>query len=103
MARAAASCAWSGRLASAAQRQATSSGILWQGGTARPSAEWIARQLTEALRVEGTATIYIVRDRDGAYCFIRRLRAMGIRDRPISARSPLAIDKALPFVTGGSI
>jgi hypothetical protein len=33
---------------------------------------------------------YIIRDRDGAYghAFIRRLGAMGIRDRPISARSP---------------
>jgi transposase InsO family protein len=32
---------------------------------------------------------YIIRDRDGAYAesFIRRLTAMGIRDRPISARS----------------
>src|SRR5215471_319833 len=30
------------------------------------------------------------RDRDGAYgaAFIRRIRAMGIRDRPVSARSP---------------
>jgi transposase InsO family protein len=34
--------------------------------------------------------LYLVRDRDGAYgeAFIRRIRAMGIRDRPISARSP---------------
>jgi len=33
---------------------------------------------------------YIIRDRNGAYgeAFIRRLTAMGIRDRPISARSP---------------
>jgi hypothetical protein len=33
---------------------------------------------------------YLVRDRDGAYgeIFIRRLGAMGIRDRPIAARSP---------------
>src|SRR5262249_14292015 len=33
---------------------------------------------------------YIIRDRDGAYgdAFLRRLGAMGIRDRPISARSP---------------
>jgi transposase InsO family protein len=33
---------------------------------------------------------YIVRDRDAAYgeIFIRRLQAMGIRDRPTSARSP---------------
>ena len=33
---------------------------------------------------------YLVRDNDGAYgqTFTRRLRAMGIRDRPISPRSP---------------
>src|SRR5580704_16993908 len=33
---------------------------------------------------------YIVRDRDAVYgdVFIRRLRAMGIRDRPTAARSP---------------
>jgi transposase InsO family protein len=32
----------------------------------------------------------LIRDRDGAYgaAFIRRIRAMGIRDRPTSARSP---------------
>jgi transposase InsO family protein len=30
------------------------------------------------------------RDRDGAYgaAFVRRIRAMAIRDRPVSARSP---------------
>jgi transposase InsO family protein len=33
---------------------------------------------------------YLVRDRDSVYgeIFTRRLRAMGIRDRPISPRSP---------------
>ena len=33
---------------------------------------------------------YLIRNRDGAYgeTFIRRLEAMGIRDRPSSARSP---------------
>jgi hypothetical protein len=32
---------------------------------------------------------YLIRDRDGAYgaAFIRRIRAIGIRDRPVSARS----------------
>jgi transposase InsO family protein len=63
--------------------------LLWLAVTARPNAEWIARQLTEACGWK-EAPRYIVRDRDGAYgeAFIRRLRAMGIRDRPISARSP---------------
>jgi transposase InsO family protein len=38
----------------------------------------------------GTAPTYLMRDNDGAYgqAFISRIRAMGIRDRPISARSP---------------
>jgi transposase InsO family protein len=59
------------------------------GVTAHPSAEWIARQLTEACGWSEPPR-YIIRDRDGAYAeaFIRRLTAMGIRDRPISARSP---------------
>ena len=36
------------------------------------------------------APTYLVRDNDGAYgpVFTRRVRAMGIRDRPISLRSP---------------
>jgi transposase InsO family protein len=63
--------------------------LLWLGVTAHPSAEWIARQLTEACGWSEPPR-YIIRDRDGAYGdhFVRRLTAMGIRDRPISARSP---------------
>ena len=63
--------------------------LLWLGVTAHPNAEWIARQLTEACGWK-EAPRYIIRDRDGAYgeAFVRRLAAMGIRDRPISARSP---------------
>jgi transposase InsO family protein len=51
--------------------------------------EWIARQLTEAYGWQQTPR-YIVRDRDCLYgdVFLRRLRAMGIRDRPIAPRSP---------------
>jgi len=57
--------------------------------TAHPTAEWIARQLTEALGWRETPR-YVVRDRDRASGieFVRRVRAMGIRDRPIAARSP---------------
>jgi len=63
--------------------------ILWLGVTAHPSAEWIARQLTEACGWSQPPR-YISRDQDGAYggAFIRRLGAMGIRDQPTSARSP---------------
>ena len=63
--------------------------ILWLGVTAHPTAEWISRQLTEAYGWK-VQPQYIVRDRDAVYgdVFIRRLRAMGIRDRPTAARSP---------------
>jgi transposase InsO family protein len=63
--------------------------ILWFGVTAHPTAEWIANQITEACGWE-QAPRYLIRDRDGAYgeVFIRRLRSMGIRDRPTSPRSP---------------
>src|SRR5262249_37243999 len=63
--------------------------ILWLSVTAHPGDEWIARQLTEAFDWEQIPT-YVIRDRDGIYgeVFIRRLRAMGIRDRPIAAQSP---------------
>jgi integrase-like protein len=51
--------------------------------------EWIALQLTEAYGWRPVPQ-YLIRDRDGVYgqAFIRRVRAIGIRDRPISARSP---------------
>jgi transposase InsO family protein len=63
--------------------------IMWLGVTANPTAEWIARQLTEAWGWEA-APDYIVRDRDCVYgkAYVRRLRAMGIRDRPTEPRSP---------------
>jgi hypothetical protein len=63
--------------------------IMWLGATAHPTAEWITRQLTEAYGWKA-APQYVVRDRDAVYgdIFIRRLRAMGIRDRPTAARSP---------------
>jgi transposase InsO family protein len=45
--------------------------------------------MTEACGWEASPD-YVVRDRDCAYgeAFIRRLRAMGIRDRPTAPRSP---------------
>jgi transposase InsO family protein len=63
--------------------------ILWLGATTHPSAEWISRQLTEAYGWEREPG-YLVRDRASIYgdVFIRHLRAMGIRDRPIAPRSP---------------
>ena len=63
--------------------------MLWLGVTAHPTAEWLARQVTEACGWENRPR-YILRDRDSIYgaVFLRRLRAMGIRDRPTAARSP---------------
>ncbi len=63
--------------------------ILWFGVTAHPTAEWMANQMTEACSWEQPPR-YQIRDRDGAYgeIFVRRLRSMGIRDRPTSPRSP---------------
>jgi len=54
-----------------------------------PTAEWLAQQIVQAFPWN-TAPAYLVRDNDGAYgqAFRRRVRAMGIRDRPISPRSP---------------
>jgi transposase InsO family protein len=59
------------------------------GVTASPTAEWISRQITEAFPWD-SAPHYLIRDRDTAYgrVFVQRLRAMGIRDRPIAPRSP---------------
>ena len=63
--------------------------ILWLGATTHPTAEWIARQLIEACGWK-QAPHYLVRDRDRSYgeLFLRHVRAMGIRDRPTSPRSP---------------
>ena len=56
--------------------------------TRHPTAIWLAQQITEAFPWTSAPT-YLVRQ-DGCYgrVFTSRLRAMGIRDRPISPRSP---------------
>ena len=63
--------------------------ILLIGVTANPTAQWLARQITEAFPWD-SAPRYLIRDNDGAYgeVFRRRVHAMGIRDRPTSPRSP---------------
>jgi transposase InsO family protein len=62
--------------------------ILWIGVTADTTAEWLARQITEAFPWD-MAPRYVIGDNDGTYgeVFRRRLRSMGIRDRPITPRS----------------
>jgi transposase InsO family protein len=63
--------------------------ILWFEVTRHPTAEWLARQITEAFPWI-SAPAFLVRDNDSAYgdVFTSRVRAMGIRDRPISPGSP---------------
>jgi transposase InsO family protein len=63
--------------------------ILWLGVTSQPTAEWIANQLTAACGWEQIPRD-LIRDRDSCYgsIFVRRVRSLGIRDHPISARSP---------------
>ena len=63
--------------------------LVWTNVTANPTAEWIARQITEAFPWD-QAPRYLIRDRDGSYDVMveRRIRAMGIRDRPTAPRSP---------------
>ena len=63
--------------------------LLWLEVTRHPTAEWLARQITEAFPW-ATAPKYLIRDNDGAYghVFTGRVRAMGIRDRPTSRGSP---------------
>src|SRR5712664_3282390 len=57
--------------------------------TANPTAEWIARQLTDAFPWD-EAPDYLIRDRDASYghAVTRRLAAMGIRDHPTAPQSP---------------
>jgi transposase InsO family protein len=63
--------------------------LLWFEVTRHPTAEWLARQITEAFPWT-SAPAFLVRDNDRAYghVFTSRVRAMSIRDRPISPGSP---------------
>src|SRR5476651_2475233 len=63
--------------------------LVWINVTANPTAEWIARQITEAFPWN-EAPRYLIRDRDRIYGSVvtRRLRAMGIRDKPTAPASP---------------
>src|SRR6266404_2276584 len=63
--------------------------ILSVNVTGHPTAEWVARQIIDAFPWDAVPK-YMIRDRDAIYgnAVIRRLRAMGIRDRPTAPRSP---------------
>jgi putative transposase len=57
--------------------------------TESPTAAWTALQIVEAFPEE-TAPRYLIRDRDGIYGhdFVTRVDGLGIKQVPISARSP---------------
>ena len=63
--------------------------LVWINVTRHPTAEWIARQITEAFPWN-EAPRYLIRDRDRIYGAVvtHRLRAMGIRDKPTAPASP---------------
>jgi transposase InsO family protein len=63
--------------------------LVWINVTPHPTAEWIARQVTEAFPW-AEAPRYLIRDRDRVYgaAVTHRLRAIGIRDKPIAPGSP---------------
>jgi hypothetical protein len=63
--------------------------LVWINVTIDPTAERIARQITEAFPWDG-APGYMIRDRDRIYGTVvtHRLRAMGIRDKPVAPALP---------------
>src|SRR6476620_69238 len=63
--------------------------LVWINVKANPPAEWVARQITEAFPLD-EAPHYLIRDHDRIYGSVvtRRLRAMGIRDKPTAPASP---------------
>jgi transposase InsO family protein len=63
--------------------------LVWINVTTNPTAEWVARQIPKAFPWDG-APRYMIRDRDRIFGTVvtRRLRTMGIRDKPIALASP---------------
>ena len=63
--------------------------LVWINVTTNSTAEWIARQLTEAFPWDA-APRYLIRDGDSIYgaVAICRMRTMGIRDKPTAPASP---------------
>jgi transposase InsO family protein len=63
--------------------------LVWISVTTHPTAEWGAHQITEAFPWD-EAPHYLIGDRDRIYGRVvrRRLRAMGIRDKPTAPASP---------------
>jgi transposase InsO family protein len=63
--------------------------VVYFNVTEHPTAEWTAQQLVEAFPWK-TPPKYLLRDRDALYGnhFRKRVRSLGIKERPIAPRSP---------------
>ena len=63
--------------------------VVYFNVTEHPTAEWTAQQLVEAFPWE-PAPKYLLRDRDAVYGsqFRKRVRSLGMKERPIAPRSP---------------
>jgi hypothetical protein len=71
--------------------------LVWINVTANPTAEWVARQLTEAFPWD-EAPHYLIRDRDRIYGSVvtRRLRAIGRDQHCVGRSQPFRRETALP-------
>jgi transposase InsO family protein len=76
----------------AAANKRSAAGLLLRNSPSAPSTDWHSLLCIDCFLTFGweQAPRYLTRDRDGAYgeVLIRRLRSIGIRDRPTSPRSP---------------
>jgi hypothetical protein len=63
--------------------------LVWINFTRNPTAEWNAREITETFPWNETPR-YLIRDRDRVYgdVALRRIRGLGIRDKPVAPASP---------------
>jgi hypothetical protein len=63
--------------------------LVWMNVTKHPTAGWVAQQIVEAFPWD-QAPRYLIRDRDAVYGekVLRRIRSMGIRDKPIASGCP---------------
>jgi transposase InsO family protein len=63
--------------------------LVWINVTQNPTAKWIARRFTEALPWD-EAPSYLIRDNDRVYgeAILRRIRAIGTRDKPAAPAAP---------------